>query len=379
MTDSRNDPAFVGEQRSSFLPSTSKDIDIQEVVRPPVQEVVRPPDGSGRRMADRLREKGFHPVIVLGTTASGKSTLLSSLIGYLKTEPSASISIGEWIVPPDSPYGEYHLKEYQLFFHHSVQNFLNGIGHAKTMLNYPVFIPVVVRPGNGLPDVKFAFLESPGEWYLPKPETAAFFQPLKQEILDVLFHFPGRLSVLHVAPFTTVDGYGNNLTDFDNSQGRSDSDLGLLGAIKSYENVRATPHKDSHLFLFTKWDLYAKPHAAGEKFSQPDPEELSALLYERFNQSWTAFQSMAIGDTKGRRSYMQYCAGLISGNEVRRMEDEIRPILQRYPRTVWNWLYTNATTKDGQPGQALFRDVLPVPPRKPTLLDHAMRLLGTKN
>ncbi len=78
MDDMKNEPAFVstlGDTNSNDPHSESN----QE--RP---ESIGPADGTGRRMADRLREKGYHPVIIFGASLSGKSTLLSSLFGYLK-------------------------------------------------------------------------------------------------------------------------------------------------------------------------------------------------------------------------------------------------------------------------------------------------------
>lgn len=367
MDNTNNEPNWVAGKSTGDAQPGNLLPDISPEPSAPIRPS-GPPDGSGRQMADGLREKGYHPVIIFGTTASGKSTLLSSLIGYFVREPAASISLAdEWIVPLNSEYEHYQYEEAKRFYNHGVLSILSGKTHVKTMTEYPFFIPVIVKPNNGLPAIKLAFLESKGEWYTPKPDSPEYYQPLKQEISDVLSHFPGGISVLHIAPYNS-DG---------DAQGKEDADLGLRGAIKAYERERVSPYKDNHLMLFAKWDLFATPHAADKKFSNPDPQEIQSLLNQRFNKSWTAYQSMDIGEPTGRRSYMQYCAGLIKNDRtVIHLDKVLEPLIDRYPRTVWNWLYRNATVDEKVPSQILFHDVMPLPPRKLTVLDRVMRVVG---
>ena len=60
------------------------------------------------QLSKELSDKGYHPVLIFGTRASGKSSLLASLFYYLQSDPaSPAIAIrGEWIVPIDTQYGQ---------------------------------------------------------------------------------------------------------------------------------------------------------------------------------------------------------------------------------------------------------------------------------
>jgi hypothetical protein len=324
-------------------------------------------------MADRLREKRYHPVMLFGTTSSGKSTLLASLLAYIRADNNSNVSIGlgEWIVRPNSPYGESQFKDAQAFFHRTVVEFQNGKAPVQTRSEFPFYIPVTFKPGNGLPDMKFAFLESRGEWYKPKRETDAYYEPFHHEISDVLNYYPAGLSIIYVAPYTTLDGPPAFHDDEDDLH---DSDEGLYGAMKSYEETRNSPQRDQHLYLLSKWDRYARPNGPDNKFSHPDRQEMESLLDEKFNQSWPAYQNMALRQPAGRRSFMQYCAGQFSGQEIRRIDEDLKPIMYRYPRTVWNWLYGSAMAINGNPGLTLYRDVLPPPPPpKPSLWDRILK------
>jgi len=364
MTNATNEPIWVAGRPGSS----------PENVNPVSEFGLRSPEpgdsstSPGVQMACSMRDKGYHPVALFGMTASGKSTLLSSLIGYLMRVPGASLDIEPGaILPGESEYAVRQRQEAIGFFQKNVHETVQGRRAAKTMTEAPFFIPVVVRPGNGLPEVRLAFLESKGEWYAPKPQSPEYYQPLKKEIEDVLSCFTRPISVLHIAPC-----HG----DSDDAQMRQDADYGLRGAIKAYERVRDNRHYDHHLYLLTKWDLWARPHSEDNRFSNPDPELLYSMLHQRYNKSWTAYQSMNIGNSGGRRNVMQYCAGLFKDDRMAtEMDDEITSVVDRYPRTVLNWLYSNAT-KDMGTEKVLFPDVLPVPRRKEKFREAFMRVAG---
>jgi len=72
---------------------------------------------------------------------------------------------------------------------------------------------------------------------------------------------------------------------------------------------------------------------------------------------------------------MQYSVGPIvklheaSVTEMGQVPTELWPVLNRYPRTVLNWLYTNAS------GEVLFPDVVEPPPPQWTLVDRFMQFV----
>ncbi|PWF55731.1 hypothetical protein C7C56_000330 [Massilia glaciei] len=343
---------------------------------PPGQQTdaVTEPTGSSRDLPKRLLDAGYHPVLLFGTSTSGKSCILSSLMSYLRTTPHASISFGDGVIKTDSEYGRRQLMRAQFLFNRSVLEFIAGKANDATQ-DEPFYVPVVVTPANGLPQVKFAFLESMGELYKPAPKTHEYFKAPPSEVSDVMQQFHQAISVIYVAPFAINQGYVYDNNTPDDGAARREADLGLVGTIKAYEKMRTAKGKDHHLYLLSKWDLYTHEKCADTEFYAPTPGSIHKLLGERFNQSWSAYQAMPLGVASDRRNYMQYCSGLIGGKNILGVDDEIKKIIDRYPRTLWNWLYQNATTKDGVPGPPLFHDVLPRIPRKPTLSE---RILGVK-
>lgn len=329
-------------------------------------------------LADRLARNNFHPVLIFGTTMAGKSSLLTSLFAYIRSqsEAAARVNIGEWLVPTESEYGERLYNEAQYFFHRVVNNFINQTPAPQTRSEFPFFIPVVFMPkeGTGLQSIKFAFLESKGEWYQPHDSQPGYFQDFREEIAEVLSKFPDGVSVVHVAPAVTRAQQNASAAD---SRRLSDEDMALLGVMTNYELKRRGKRMDQHLYLLTKWDRYAGIEE--DEFKRPDVTRLRQLLNRSYNQSWTAFQSMDLGpDDKGRRHFMQYSSGLMDAEGVLSLADRDRPALDRYPRTLWNWLYGNATSAGGGPRRVLYADVMPPIPRKPTVMDVVMKTLGVR-
>jgi hypothetical protein len=331
----------------------------------------------GRHLAEQLEEQGYHPVVVFGSSNSGKTSMLASLLAYLQVaiETGVEIQLGAPIVVDDHAYGQWAHDEATTFFHRSIQEWLGGVAHAKTISPNPFFIPVIIRPQGNLPEARFAFLEGNGEWYQPDADTNAYFKPLKEEISGVLRHFQKGASFIHVAPFTQIASWE------EPSQGKqhiessemSKANLGLVGAINSYNAVRTVKHRDAHLFLITKWDAYAPPGRIDGVFSAPALEEVESVAKHKYQQSYAAFANMNLGDeVRWRKQIMQYCAGMISGREILKPTAENKEQLNRYPRVLWNWLYNNATRDDGHA-----RDLFPKPvPRPSTVFERFERALA---
>ncbi len=343
---------------------------------PPVEEGLQ--KDLTRRLADRLIKQQFHPVLLFGTRFSGKSTLLASLLGYIKRDPDAAVAIdvGEWLVPTSSEFGARLYDDALSFFHHTVHAFLEHRPPPPTRSMDPFFIPVVFTPSDkSMPSVKFAFLESKGEWYHAQ-ETPGKFQQFREEIAEVLMQYTNGLSVIHMAPYSTNERADADGNDDDAALYSDIVDNGLLGAITMYRRLRKTSlDLDRHLYLLSKWDVHTQQGIRDPEFLVPDVRRVQTLLGTKFFQSWTAYLNMPLGDPPGRRYFMQYCAGLINQNQVRAVAERDRAALDRYPRTVWNWLYANATASEGAPS-VLYQDVVRPPPVMPTPMQKVMHMLG---
>jgi len=338
----------------------------------------------GRQLAALLDERGYHPVVVFGSSAAGKTTLLTSLLAYLQVDGDAGVEValGAPLAIDDADYGTWAHEEATGVFYRSVEEFIAGRTQPATMSPRPFFVPVVIRPPGRLPEARFAFLESRGDWYNPDTESNAFFRRLRDEIAALLLHFPKGISFLHVAPYTQLATWDEDtgLHAARDAALRRQADLALVGALNAYRAVRATKHRDAHLLLVTKWDAYAAPDGTESSFVAPTLDEVTAVARERYPRGLAAFLTLGLGAPQAwQKQLMQYCAGIISGRTVTQPGTELRAQLNRYPRVLWNWLYENATRDAGR-RQMLF-------PRSPdrsrawsarldALLARALRLLG---
>jgi hypothetical protein len=291
-------------------------------------------------LSDELHRKGYHPVMLFGTRAAGKSSLLASLFYYLESDPeSPAIAVrGEWIIPTETSYGKSVADAASRFLNHVLNNFHDGIAAPATHDEFPFYIPVILRPNNGQPEVKLAFLESKGEWYQIKKDSKDLYPELRDEVADVYRNFPNGLSILLIAPYVIGDAYsGEASSEWANNELR-DSDTSLFGALQAYQVARQGREFDKFLFVLTKWDAHI-PSIVDKEFINPPRGMVSYLISQRFPKSWTLFQTMQTVEAQS----MQYSAGIMSGDARVEIPQHLKPIMNRFPRMLWGWLYSNST------------------------------------
>lgn len=297
---------------------------------------------TNQSLAQSLQEKGYHPVMLFGSTRSGKSYLLASLFHYLQNDPwsEAICLMGEWILPVNTAKGAKVADEASKFFNHVVMDFNSGNPVPSTHTEVPFFIPVILRPNNGMPDIKLAFMESRGEDYHIKPDTVNFFPELKQDILDVYRNYPLPISLLVIAPYTLRDAYTEYAEPEDpGSEEFKFVDKSLFGALQAYQANRVGFGSDHYLFVLTKWDVYTGG-ASNPEFLEPPVGLVEKLIADRYTLAWNIFRGMR---KTANSNTMQYCAGLISGNHVYSVPEALKPKINRFPRALWDWMYINAS------------------------------------
>jgi len=299
-------------------------------------------DNSHRHdLANALQSQGYHPVLIFGTQASGKSSLLASLFHHLQSDPdSPAIAIpGGPLLPLDTAYGKEVHDQALHFFNTVVDNFFNGEAAPRTSDEAPYYIPVVLRPNNGQPEVKIAFLESRGEWYHINRESRTLYPELRGEVDDVYRRFTGALSILLVAPLVIGDVYEDEgESEFALAEQRN-TDSSLFGALQSYQSARGMRDLDQYLFVLTKWDAYTKGLSSDE-FSSPPEGVVDRLIESRYPRAWQMFRAM---QQRATPQAMRYCSGIMSGNVHVPTPHHLRHKLSPFPRRLWNWLYSNAT------------------------------------
>lgn len=304
-----------------------------------------------KTLSEHLIEKKYHPVMIFGDSGSGKSSLLASLLHFMQHDQNAGAicMLGDWILPTDSDEGSRFAEEASAFFNRDIMAFNDGRPAPATRVHVPFYIPVIVRPNNGKPDIRLAFLESKGEDYTPNSSTASFYPETKREISDVYENFPGPISLAIISPFTYRDVY----TSVDVGEGEEDriklGDKALYGALQAYQRARRWPEMDNCMFVLTKWDMYTKGVSAPE-FTNPPKGLAEKLIRERYPLAWNFFRNMPQFNNVNA---MQYSAGLIAGDGVITTPDKFKPAVYRFPRALWNWIYINASG-----GQSLYSNNL---------------------
>jgi hypothetical protein len=296
--------------------------------------------GQHGNLAEELHKKGYHPIMLFGTRAAGKSSLLASLFYYLQSDPeSPAIAVrGEWIIPTETSYGKSVADAATRFLNHVVDDFYNGVAAPMTQDENPFYIPVILRPNNGQPEVKLAFLESRGEWYKVEKNSNDFYPELRAEVSDVYKNFPNGISILLIAPYVIGEAYSDQVSSEWARSEMRDSDTALFGALQAYQMAREHRELDKYLFVLTKWDAHT--HSIVEKeFINPPRGMVSHLLKERFPKSWTLFQTMQSSEAQS----MQYSSGLMSGNARVEIPQHLKPIMNQFPKMLWRWLYSNST------------------------------------
>lgn len=295
--------------------------------------------GKHGSLADELYRKGYHPVMLFGTRAAGKSSLLASLFHYLHSDPeSPAIAVrGEWIISTESSYGQSVADSASRFLNHVMNDFHDGIAAPMTQEEHPFYIPIILRPNNGQPEVKLAFLESRGEWYAIKRDSKDLYPELRNEVAEVYRNFPNALSILLIAPYVIGDAYSEQSSSEWAHNEMRDSDTSLFGALQAYQLARQRREFDKFLFVLTKWDAHTS--IVEKEFVNPPRGMVAYLISQRFPKSWTLFQTMQTGDAQS----MQYSAGIMSGDARVETPKHLQPIMNRFPQMLWRWLYSNCT------------------------------------
>ena len=321
----------------------------------------------GSELATLFKDNGVHPVFIFGSKGAGKTSLLTSLFKYfqLSANAEAAIYLFDDLFPSDDARWFQHVSWARDVFYKKVNDTIESAAPSATTEPSPFFVPIIIKRKTG-EEIKIAFLEGKGEWYMPDETAAVPFKPFKGILQGLLQQFNDAATVIYVAPFTTGGQVRGSAPESSRSVDLRKSDRGLVGAINEYISLRkAHFHHDNHLLLITKWDIYCGG-VAGELFVDPPGEYIEEVLNERFELTWTRFQALEISLRTQNKNYSIYCAGVMDGLSIMRPAQEDVDMIDRYPRKIWDWIHKNAV------GTSLFEDVQP---RKISILDRLIKII----
>lgn len=311
----------------------------------------------GVDLARAMEDEGYHPVILFGTNNSGKTSILMSLFATITNEPilDTGLSLCDPLLGSHAQIARELHREAEHSFEVKTQAFLMGEKIGKTSTKFPFFIPVEFRPPNGRPAVKFAFLESNGEWYRPAnsdgrslSQVERLYPALRSEIESFISNFQGGITFIYTAPVTQTEVYAAAENTHDAKE-VGYAALSIKGVLQTYDRIRANGRaSDRHLLLVTKWDALSARTANRAEGIEEDPVEVANFCNRKYGQALTAFQGLNIAAYQ--RNINAYCAGMINEGGVIRLkhDDEVRGVIASYPVRLWTYLYHNALRAAGK-------------------------------
>lgn len=333
-------------------------------------------ESLGRDLAIAMQEEGYHPVVLFGTNNSGKTSILMSLFSTLSVEPKleTGLTLCDPILGSRTDIAKHLHREAQHLFEIKTEAFLSGEKIPVTRTSLPFFVPVEFRPPDDRPPMKFAFLESNGEWYRPLvsdgtslSDTEKLYPDLRKEIEDFIAHYQHGITFIYTAPVTQGEVYAEADKTFDTDEIRYAS-MAIRGVLKTYDSIRANGRSDDrHLMLVTKWDAISAREADRAGGIEEDREKVLEFCNRRYNQALSAFQGLNLRTDQKRIN--AYCAGMINKNGLISIsgDEAVSNIIASYPVRLWEFLYKNALETSGYEAISPFRQ-----PKRPNGLSRAI-------
>ena len=329
-------------------------------------------EAMGNQFATTMADEGFHPVLIFGAPASGKTTFLLSLIRYMLVGQSSDSQIRLCLENfPNESTGlkDEHkdldrerwiaVKKYanDLFNKHATDFLQSNQIAPRTKANFPFFLPIEITPKKeGLKPLKIAFLEGEGEWYRLNTsiESTSPHQSFKHEILAFLNAHTRPITSIYVAPYA-IDGYDTNQ---DGISSRSaplvrERDFALFGIIDQFEKARSNHiGLDNYLYLFTKWDIrcgsISHPEFIYKDYSvvKNEIDSKFPISLNRFNNIRDSKQVKIKGKivNNSKKTVSAYCAGILKFAVLSLPEESARTV-DHYSRKLWNYFYFNVTNQ----------------------------------
>jgi hypothetical protein len=341
-------PPEAGNEVASALsgsplpPETASPVEVAETA---IHDV----DASGIQLAAGIDAAAYHPVVLFGNANSGKTSLLLSLFALLRTDPSLAtgLELGDPIIATDSLFGRYLYDQAEGFFGKKTQDFIEGRASPKTAIDLPFFVPIIFRPENK-PEIRFAFMESNGEWYRADRSTERLFPALRQQIEDFIACYQGPITFIHLLPYTQQIVYGGSGDQLTDATEMKEAQLAVVGALLAYQRARVNKQDDRHLVLVTKWDAHEREETDRTDVLVNTGEQPEAFANDHYEQAMAVFKGLGL--SSAQQNINAYCAGIMAGQNVimPKRGEELREAVLNYPTQLWRWLYRSTMEQLGE-------------------------------
>jgi hypothetical protein len=296
-------------------------------------------------VTESLLKRDIHPVILIGTRATGKSVLLASLISLFRrsAESGALMTMGDPLLSDETDIGRRTNAKAKRFFNNTVLRFIEGTPPEQTTDTEPYYIPVTLSPVNRGPNANFGILEVSGEHYMLDRNSDTLVKDMREEIANVYAEYPGPVSIIIVAPYIEGDGYLDGANeDIDGYEQRriKEIDTSIGYALTDYIAKRQSKSDvDRILILLTKWDVHTGG-IAGDDFLRAPNTIVQKLLAERYIQTLSLCSTLNQRNP-GQVTYDVYSAGPMVGSQILPLDPGSQARVNSHAKRVWRWLYSN--------------------------------------
>ena len=349
LPDGDPEPSVAAE--SSFAGADFPPVDEPLPGRVQAEEPAAPIDPKnvrelGKRLAEALmaggEAEGYQPVVIFGTNNSGKTALLLSLFARVMSdaELDTGLSLDDPLLSLSDPIAKKMYEEAELTFENRTQDFIAGKPIEKTAVSLPFFIPVTFVP-RGKQTIRFAFLESSGEWYRPNRDGGKLFPKLRDEIEGFIFHYQGPIIFLYLLPYTQINSAGDR-GEADTKE-IGEAALAMKGMLDAYNRAREHARdKDQHLMLVTKWDVRSRKSSDRADDLEADRGDLMEFCNRHYSQALAGYKTLGLRSDQTLLN--AYCAGFMNEHGVLqiRRDDEAWTVAKSYPVRLWTWFYKTA-------------------------------------
>ena len=322
---------------------------------------------------ENLDARGYHPVIIMGGAGAGKTVLIASLLYHLNRSDGRRTAMTSFDQEPlfSGADGVARHDEARAIYQRTLAEFSLGRMPERTSFAKPFFIPITIQPmpETGGEPVKFAIMESRGEFYDLNQGTAKSYYKTTVDEIKILYEkFKKPIRIIFVAA-GHHDGIAECETDVQRKE-REDRDAAMYAMLQNYRQERgeefkkATGKLDPCIFVLTKWDMHFSRNQTlviaengarlNPAFLTPTRAELEPVIRKRYPRAWAEFCVNRSAD--GDDDHMAYSAGIIAGAaEVRKLKvpdgiwpDEARVEIEdglehRSAAKLVDWLYKSVT------------------------------------
>ncbi len=352
-------------------------------------------DKQAGQLVRNLETGGYHPILIMGPSSSGKTLLIRSLLSYLKSSPDSPINLtpGTGLIPPRYADADSRNEEGVSFLDNSVGEHQRGTIARRTDKTDPFFIPLRVefKPDASSEPVRvnLAFLEGEGEWYqfevgggtagdesdrMDTRKRKAF----KSEIEEILKRYRDKgISIIYCVPSISEKTTETARKPIQELFG----DMAMAAVIEQVTTLRGSMENDYELFCLTQWDNHFDNkqlvNMSGVDLNRKFVDELQSNSGD-YGNSWGTLRNRFAGQRSSRYSLcaMPHASCRVEEGAIKRVDRNAVAFFDFFARTLGNWIIGNATESLNGQRIHVFPDVDILGRKRTNLLETSVRVLS---